>query len=197
MQSYDQFVASIFELYESKDYRQALDTLNKGFHQFPEGIQTLMYAKICLNAVLGELSEAIHIFSEAIEQGLWFSELMLRNDPDLALLQGNSEFERLVDICKQRKLQAQMASLPQRILEIPESNPPHPMLIALHGNNGNAETFRNFWKGAITQGWKLMTPQSSQVSGPDQYVWSDRELAVKEVLTHLQLSFIRELEWKK
>lgn len=185
MQSYNQFISSVVELYESKEYDQALKLLESGMNQFPEQAQSLLYARACLTAVLGKEIECTNILLEGLEQGLWFPVEMLRNDPDLALLQGNTEFEEIVEICKQRTAIAQAASQPQRKLIVPEGKPPYRLLLTLHGNNGNMKEFEPFWKEeALGQGWALLLAQSSQIWGPDRYVWNDRSVAIQEVTEH-------------
>ena len=40
------------------------------------------------------------------------------------------------------------------------------------------------WGPAVSRGWLLGLPQSSQVAGPDMFVWDEREWAAREVQAH-------------
>lgn len=184
--SYEEFIASVFESYNNGNFQGALEILVGDMDAFPKYSQSVYFAKMCLTAVLGNLDEAVSVFEEAVELGLWFPETMLRNDSDLSVLQGNLDFERLLEICIKRRAVAQADSTPKRLLYPPQSDAPYPLVIALHGNNGNAERFQGFWGTAVSHGWGVLLPQSSQVSGPDRYVWDERDWAVKEVLDHYQ-----------
>ncbi len=63
---------------------------------------------------------------------------------------------------------------------------PYPLLLALHGNYRNARAAIEDWSPAISQGWLLALPQSSQVFGPDAFIWDNRDWAVREIRGHYQ-----------
>jgi predicted esterase len=61
------------------------------------------------------------------------------------------------------------------------------LLLAFHGNNRNAEGSVGFWRSAVSKGWLLALPQSSQVRGPDGYIWNDQDRAVREIQEHVAM----------
>jgi predicted esterase len=56
--------------------------------------------------------------------------------------------------------------------------------MALHGNSQNAQNSIAFWESAVEQGWLTVLLQSSQIFGPDAYVWNDLELGASEIKAH-------------
>jgi predicted esterase len=123
-----------------------------------------------------------------VTDGQWFSTRMLRQDPDLASLQGIPEFERLVSACEELRSAAQAKAESRRLTVVPEATSPLaklPLLIALHGNGSNASAELDHWAAAAASGWLLMLPQSTQVETPDGYSWWDRDWAVREALRHI------------
>jgi predicted esterase len=61
----------------------------------------------------------------------------------------------------------------------------YPLLIALHGNGSNARDTSKYWAEITAQGWLLALPQSSQLIGPDEYTWDNREQGSLEIREHL------------
>jgi predicted esterase len=179
----------LYQLYQSGEYAQALDLVTRAANQFPtEGVRTY-YWRVCMASLLDETALALQLLEEALASGLWYAEAQLRGDTDLQSLQGLPEFERLVEVCRKRHAEAQARAAPALITLQPESGcqpglQPCPLLLALHGNNRTAEVTVGFWRSAVSEGWLLALPQSSQIRGPDAYVWNDRDRAVREIQEH-------------
>ncbi len=133
----------------------------------------------------GDTPLAIQVFEQALADGFWCDPQMLREDEDLASLQGLPEFERLAAICQQHYEAAQALARPELALVQPEGQDgSFPLLLALHGNSRNIANSIDFWRPAIAQGWLLAVPQSSQTVWPDAFVWNDRDRAVSEIQQH-------------
>ncbi len=179
----------LYQLYQSGEYAQALDWATCAASQFPaEGVRTY-YWRICMASLINETALALQLFEEALEFGFWYAEVQLREDPDLQPLQGLPEFERLVGVCRKRHAEAQAQAAPDLITLQPEGQcqadlQPCPLLLALHGNYGTAEDSVGFWRSAVSNGWLLALPQSSQVGRSDGYVWNDQDWAVREIQEH-------------
>ncbi|MFB0536792.1 MAG: alpha/beta hydrolase [Anaerolineae bacterium] len=179
----------LYRLYQKGEYEQALDLATRAASRFPtEGLRTY-YWRICMASLINEAALALQFFEEALEAGLWYAEAQLREDPDLQPLQGLPQFERLVEVCRKRQAEAQAQAAPDLITLQPEGGcqaglQACPLLLALHGNQRTAEVAVGFWRPAVSEGWLLALPQSSQVSGPDAYVWNDRDWAVREIQEH-------------
>lgn len=183
--TFDELDGQVTALYEAKEYQRAYELVEQEYQNFPDHQPLLAYWRLCMHSLVGRKAEALQIFQDALDQGSWFAPKWL-NDPDLAELQPLPEFQTMVEICRQQLAVAQAESRPDLLVAAPkEQSGVLPLVIALHGNNGNAANALPKWKQITTQGWLLAVPQSSQIVGPDAYVWDDRETGTKEVREHL------------
>ncbi len=179
----------MFQLYQKGEYAQALDLVTREASRFPTEALRIYYWRICMASLLGETALALQLLEEALEAGFWYAEAQLREDPDLQPLQGLPGFEQLVEICRKRHAEAQAQAVPVLLTLQPEGGcqaglQPCPLLLALHANNRTAEYSLGFWRSAVSKGWLLALPQSSQVRRPDGYTWNDRDWAVREIQEH-------------
>jgi predicted esterase len=117
---------------------------------------------------------------------MWWSEAQLSGDSDLAALQGDPEFERMLVLCKERHAAAQAVVKAGLLVREPEGKGPHPLLIALHGRGSCPDQDLDSWEPVVVQGWLLALPQSSQLSSPDRYAWDDSQKAVAEIVGHFE-----------
>lgn len=166
-------------LYQGGAYSEALDLINREAHIFPEHAQKVIYSWR-INCALGLKNPdlALSLLSEAIQAGYWYGHL--RDDEDYALLKDDPEFMRLARICDERRAQAISSAVPVIKTFIPEhQSSPYRLLLALHG--GNAYADEGPWKSAITHGWFLGLPQSSQIFSPGKYTWNDWDWSLQEV----------------
>jgi len=179
------FRDKMFGLYGEGRYAEALAHVEQGAPEFPQQWTDLTYWKVCLATRSGDVPLALRILSEAAGHGWWWSEIGLRQDPDLQPLHGLPEFEQLVDLCRERHAAAQALSRPElRIIQPQTGTPPYPILIALHGAAGSADEFASHWQPAAAHGWLVGVPQSSQMSAPTRFDWRDLEVGTQEILGH-------------
>lgn len=179
-----------YQHYQKGDYEKALHILTEGLESFPGWGRRIHFWRMCMAGKMGQIPLVFEIFEEALQAGYWFSETQLRDDADLDPLQGHPAFERLISICRERQKKAREGTEPQRKIIVPETfdrdlTSPLPLLIALHGNNSNMERCYQYWKPAVPDGWLLVLPQSSQVMGPEAYVWNDWKVAQDEIEDHI------------
>ncbi len=182
--TFDTLLSQTYRLYQAGDYGQALDLITREGRAYPERAQTWYYWRACLATRAGRVALALQLFDEALAAGLWFNEALLRQDTDLQPLQGMPEFEQRVEVCRQRQAAAQAAARPLIVVLQPSSPPSgagYPLLLALHGNDQNAQDASDSWQPALAGGWLVAVLQSSQVSGTDAYIWNDRDWAVREI----------------
>lgn len=178
--SKDQEVEQRFhQLVQSGDYAEALDLVTLEAHVFPEHAQKVVYAwRFTMACRLENKSLALKILNEAIDAGYWYGDL--ETDTDYLLLKGDVEFEKIVNTCMERRAQAIADAVPVMKVSQPESKKaPVPLLVALHGSNGNIEV--NHWESAVAKGWLVAQPQSSQVFAPGTFTWNDWDWAQQEV----------------
>lgn len=188
-QQFQELSRRMFELYRREEYLKAYEAITREADSFSEWAGRMQYWRICLATRMGEIDLALQIFEEATEAGHWFWKTSLREDPDLEPLQGLPKFEQLVDVSSGRQEDARAAAVPDALIFEPESaaqDPHHPLplLIALHGNNSSAEASSSYWRPATSKGWLLLLPQSTQVGGPDSFVWNDRDWTEGDIRYH-------------
>ncbi len=186
--TFAELMAQMVTLSQAGQPAPALDLLAREAARFPAHAQRLCFWRMCLAARLDDTPLALALFEDLLNSGSWVPADWLRDEPDLQPLRSLLKFERLVEVCRDRQAAAQARAEPVLIAIRPEKKfpEPYPLLLALHGNYRNAKTAIDFWHPAVAQGWLLALPQSSQVFGPDAFIWDDRDWAVREIRAHYQ-----------
>ncbi|MDP4551412.1 alpha/beta hydrolase [Alkalihalobacillus macyae] len=150
-----------------------------------EGNKAQLYNfKYALAAASGLEKEALATMKEAVvDHGYWYAYDYLQSDDDLNSLRNYDEFKELVALCRDREREAKEATSAELIIE---GDGEHPVLMALHGDQENAEMTKTAWLSALKEGYTLALPQSSQIQFSDAYEWEDVEQGVAEVSEHVQ-----------
>ncbi len=115
-------------------------------------------------------------------------------------MQGNPEFERLVNVCAGRHTQAAKTARSARIVltPAPGTPAPYPLLLAFHGRNANAASSQLFWESLVERGWLVALLQSSQVVGIGSFAWDDRQQSIEEAKLHFaELSSSYPVHWQR
>lgn len=177
---FDALQGRLFQLYNVGAFADALALIARERDTFPAYAHHSYYWLICLAAIQGKPDEALDWFDQALARGYWFSQAMLRSDPDLKSLQGQPGFEACVSECVRRAQAASATGTPQRVVTVPppEFAPPYPLLMCLHGMGGYAEETAARWRSAADEGWLVAAPQSSQPSGYGRWEWTDEDKAM-------------------
>lgn len=177
----------VSKLYDAKAYTQALDLVEHERAAFPEHANEIAYWRLCFHTLVGKPAEALHIFQETLDQGGWFAPILLEQDTDLADLRSLLAFQEMVAVCRQRLAQIKDQVRPELLVQKPEEEQATalPLLIALHGNEESARNTIGEWSGITAQGWLVGVPTSSQIVGPNEFIWDDREHGSSEVCAHL------------
>jgi predicted esterase len=182
--TWDQLSSEFWRLYGAGAYAEALALITPRAHIFPERGRFYNW-RMCMAARAGDTPLALQVFDQALADGFWCDPQMLREDEDLASLQGLPEFERLAMICQEHFEAAQAQARPELTIVQPEGgDAPFPLLLALHGNSSTSAASVDFWRPVVAQGWLLALPQSSQTVWPNAFVWNDRDRAVTELQQH-------------
>ncbi len=168
-------------LYAEGKYDQALRLTQQLAVDFPEEAATTSLWQLCLLSRSGRTDEALRLMSQALQQGLWWEERLLRDDGDLTAMQGLPAYETMVAECKRRRDQAQKQARPGLLVRLPEVQPPYPLVIALHGRGSSPERDLRRWEPLVGRGCMLAMPQSSQCSSPGAFSWDDAALAREEI----------------
>jgi predicted esterase len=181
--SYQLLDARVMELYREQNYAGAFDLLTAEGPRYPGHETDVSYMRSCLAARKGDHGLAVEILEQAVEQGLWFGEMLLRRSPSWQPLQGLPDFERVAAACLDRQRAAQAGRPPAHYSAlIPESGtPPYRSIVALHGNGENPRKALDGWRAVVDEGWLLAAIESSQIVQSDGYVWDDTEVALREI----------------
>jgi len=187
--SFAEFQQQFFEYHGKPETQQAaFDLVTEAFPQFPQQANLLYNWRYCAAALLNKPDLALEIMQAGLDAGFWWGKDVLINDDDLKSLLELPEFKRLAEISEGRRQFAQAAATPIALTLPPptDATEPLPLLLALHGNNSNAQDSVTFWESAVHRGWLTALLQSSQIFGPQAFVWNDLELGVGEIKSHYQ-----------
>jgi len=190
-ESFDQVSQQALAYFDDEETLQkAYDLLTEAAPQFPEQAAITYNWRYCAAAMMNKTELALQLIQESLEAGFWWSAAYLTSDDDLKSLQELPEFKRLVEI-SEAKHQAAQAKAKPLALELPQpaaakDGQPLPLLLALHGNAANAQRSVEYWESAVAQGWRTVLLQSSQIFGPEAYVWDDLEQGAREIEAHYQ-----------
>jgi predicted esterase len=197
---YRQFRSEVHRLYQSGDYPAALQRLDQSALEFPEQAPLIHYIRICLLALTRQATAALTALQNSLDLGFWYPPATLQGDPDLAILQEQPEFERLVAVCAERFDRAAKAARPERIVLTPppETPAPYPVWLVFHGRNAAAASSQSFWESLAERGWLVALLQSSQVVGVGTYAWDDRQRSIEEARQHFEeLSSSYPVHWQR
>ncbi|MHA2245013.1 MAG: alpha/beta hydrolase [Candidatus Hodarchaeales archaeon] len=173
------------ELYSSGKYEEAMNIDKDLVKEFPELKTAIYYSMIASASKKNDYKLSCEFLKEIIDEGGWYSELILRQSPSLNPLQGMPEFEDLVNISVSRSKQSPKTV---NITVIPDNtDPPFPLMLSLHGGGGFIKDEYEYWKPIVNQGYVLGIPRSTNLywSGIDSAYWPDYESAVKEIKNYL------------
>jgi predicted esterase len=184
--------ATFTELYDAVithaqrgEFAQAYALITAESSRFPEAASTVLYLRSCMAERVGDRAAALATLGEALDQGYWYGEQLLRSSPSWQPLQGEPTFERLV--ARSFAMMAAATHDLEPLLTVPAGAPPPsgwPLLLTLHGNGGNPQLSREGWSPAA-DGWLQAALRSSQAISSQQYVWDDQEQARADVLDQL------------
>jgi predicted esterase len=179
---YAAFRRDLTALYGRQEYGQALALLQQYPQVFPQ--QGMMYHwKMCLAARANDPDLAIRAFKEALDAGYSYPAALIREDEDLASLQGVPSYEELASLSLKRFAEVETQTRPEMLVLPPAEKgaDQFPLLLGLHGNSQNARLAANDWQPIVAKGWLLACAQSSQPLTSDAYIWNDLERGTTDV----------------
>lgn len=162
--------------------------------QFPDHESDVYYLRSCAAARMGRADLAVTLIREALSQGHWYGEVLLRRSPSWEPLQGRADFE---DVARESLARQRAASVPSRCLAVGEEvgSEPYRAVMALHGNGGSARESLSGWRKVAQEGRLLVAVRSSQWIARDRAVWDDEDEALRDVREqYVTLTAERELD---
>ena len=174
-------------LYGQGKFEEALQLIEKHFDEFPEQAARIIFWRMCLLSLAGRPAEVLSVFQRGLDSGLWWSEGLFA-DPDLDAVREMPEFKRLAEASQKRYEEARMHIERDQTILFPEApaSGPYPLLIALHGHNGDKESNLEFLEVARQKGWIVLLAQSTQPTFTGAYGWDDPEQGLADVLFYYE-----------
>lgn len=186
--TFEALYAKLQDLFNEKDYEAALVLAGEGAERYPEHRMLLDYWRMTMAARLERREDCLGVLRSTLARGQWYGEVLLRKSPSLKYLQGEPDFEALVDRNRELAEVEQQEIYPLYTLR-PEGKCQSgrkacPLLVGLHSNGGTVQTSLGFWRPAATAGWLVAAPQSTQAMWRGAYIWDNREIAESETTHH-------------
>ncbi len=172
--TFNELTDRLMDLYTGGKYAEALEIVEQNADRFPEEQARTTFWKLCLLSLCGRADDVISIFERGLDSGLWWAESQF-SDSDLDAVRDLPEFKRLVAASQEKYEEARAHVQRDQAILVPESpaSGKYPLLIALHGRNGNKDTDLEHWVVVCRKGWLVLSPQSTQPLFNGSYCWDD------------------------
>lgn len=171
-------------LFQEKRYAEALALATREETTFPHAQPYLRYLRFCAAGRLNQPERVLQLLKEALDEGIWYAERLLRQSPSLQAMQNRPEYEALIQ--KSIALQAADETVHRSLSVLEPPGAAKGLIFFLHGNGARVTETEAFWQAWVAQGWRVALPQSSQVFfAGGGGIWDDTEQAVPELRAHL------------
>lgn len=172
--TFNQLTGQLVQHFQNGQYAEALELIMAEGDNFPQDRMWADYWKMVSAARVGDRELVYKVARKSLTDGLWYGEVLWRQSPSYAPLQGDPEFEKIVADSLEAQLRDMPATRPIVITRVPSNHSDtSPLLIALHGNQSTAERTLPFWESAVADGWVIAIPQSDQVMFKGAFAWED------------------------
>lgn len=185
--TFQELTDELVRLYSQGKYADALEVVEQNADHFPVQVARTTYWRMCLLSMSGRPNDVLSLFRQGLDSGLWWAEQQFAIETDFDPVRELPEFKQLVEESNRKCIEMQEHVKPDRTILLPDK-PPHelPLLIALHGRNGNKDHNLEYWDVARQRGWLVLSPQSRQALFEGSYCWDDREQGLKDILFHVE-----------
>ena len=185
--AFRELTSQVSRLYAEVKYADALQIVEEKAVGFPEELARTTFWKMCLLSFCNQPEHLLAGFRLGLDSGLWWAENQFVLESDLDSVRELPEFKRLGAITQKKYLQARAATKPDCALLQPDKlSKSLPLLIALHGRNGNKDSNLEQWETARQRGWLVLSPQSTQPVYPGSYCWDENDQGLKDILFHVE-----------
>jgi dienelactone hydrolase len=174
-------------LYREGKYTEALEIVEQNAHLFLDQIARITFWKMCLLSLCNRPDEVMAVFKQGLDSGLWWQDDIF-TDPDLNAVRDLPEFKRLTAISQEKYEEAWARVQRDYALLIPQpsSSGLYPLLITLHGRNGNKDVDLQQWEVARQRGWLVLSCQSTQPVFQDAYHWDHPTTGLADLLFYYE-----------
>lgn len=184
--TFQQLTDALVHLYDQRKYAEALELVEQNADHFPVQRARTTFWRMCLLSLSGRPNDIISLFRQGLDSGLWWAEQQFVVETDFDPVRELPEFQQLVAESERKCAEMQEQVKPERTLLLPDTTGELPLLIALHGRNGNKDQNIEYWDVARRRGWLVLLPQSRQALFEGAYCWDNREKGLNDVLFHVE-----------
>jgi dienelactone hydrolase len=177
----------MMSLYTQGKYSDALALVEQNADNFPEEPTRIAFWKMCLLSLCGRADDVISVFRQGLDAGLWWSEVQFQ-DSDLDAVRDLAEFKHLVEVSQKKYEEVRQHLAPDYDVLLPDPPASHnyPLLIAVHGRNGNKGSHIEYWDIARQKGWLVLLAQSTQPLNSSSYCWDDPTQGLLDLFSDYQ-----------
>jgi len=174
-------------LYGEGKYTEALEIVEQNSHLFPNQVARITFWKMCLLSLCNRPDELVTVFKQGLDSGLWW-QTEIFTDPDLTAVRDLPEFQRLTAISQEKyeEARAQIKRDYALLMPAPPSSGLYPLLITLHGRNGNKDVDLQQWEVARQRGWLVLSCQSTQPVFQGAYHWDNPATSLADLLFYYE-----------
>lgn len=181
----DLLLDKTLEVLDTNGYEAAYEFLLSNRHQLCEtdANASSYYFLSCLAAGCQQPEAALQWLEEAIvTKGFWFRPEMLEDD-DLSVLSENEDFQKYIQLSRDRFLEAQNQAKPICTWQVKEKPS---LLLNFHGNGENAAIAQNTWQQLESQTLQVEAVQSSRVHAYERFRWHYDDTNYQDATGRLQ-----------
>jgi predicted esterase len=185
--TFQELTDELVRLYEQRKYEEALEVVEQNADHFPVQRARTTFWRMCLLSLSGRPDDMLSVFRHGLDSGLWWAEQQFAIETDFDPVRDLPEFKELVAQSERKCIEMQEHVKPDRTVLLPDDTSGElPLLIALHGRNGNKDHNLEFWDVARRRGWLVLSPQSRQALFEGAYCWDNGEQGLRDILYHVE-----------
>jgi poly(3-hydroxybutyrate) depolymerase len=180
--TFQEVTEQVVLLYNQGKFAEAEQMIHQHVDRFPEQAARTTYWRMCLLSLDGRADDTLSVFREGLESGLWWRSDVFE-DMDLNTVRDLHEFQRLMAESQKQYEKSRGNIERDYILLLPDrpDSGAYPLILFLHGRNGNKESNRAQWEIARQKGWLVLLAQSTQPLFPGSYCWDDPRQAMDDL----------------
>jgi hypothetical protein len=160
----DEVVADALRLFESLEFRQALDLIDQEGAPHAADEPLLPFMQACAHARLDDPSAAVDSLAGS---GHWYSAELIDHTRSLDTVRASGVLDELIESFERRR-RAETGAADSVLVSGGTSQP---LLVALHGNWDNPQRARAVWRAALPPDWTVAAIASPAAIAPARYAW--------------------------
>jgi predicted esterase len=182
---YSEVYADVMAFYRQKKYAEAVAVLEQAVKQFPEKLSAITFNMAVLYNMLGKVDKCMGILEYGLERKVTYA--FWPGAGPFAPLEKEERFKKIMETNTRLQAEATAKNEAKVVVVTPEGysdkdQKKYPLIIALHGWNMNAESFKKMWNSPKTGKEYIQAYiRSSQVLTKNTAGWTDFQLGRKDV----------------